>query len=110
MYASTLPPNYINSVISAQSIGDLRAAPGPAFRGSVNFFLARACLLTVIGTVKIAIKALDESKGAKFDFQDLMKDLYNLERVLFAIQQLNITDPSNPEYDALQLLKETEKY
>ena len=60
-----------------------------------------------------------ESKGAKFDFQDLMKDLYNLERVLFAIEQLNITDPSNPEHDALQqsfrdcvdkILKETEKY
>ena len=48
-----------------------------------------------------------------------MKDLYNLERVLLAIQQLNITDPSNPKHDALQqsfrdcvdkILKETEKY
>ena len=79
-------------------------------------------LLTAIGTIKIAIKALDESKGAKADFQDLMKDLYNLERVLLAIQRLNITDPSNPEHDALQqairecrdcvdkFLKETEKY
>lgn len=73
-------------------------------------------LLTIIITIKIAIKALDESKGAKIDFQDLMKDLYNLERVLLAIQQLNITDPSNPEHDALQqsfrdcVLKETVKY
>ena len=51
-----------------------------------------------------------------------MKDLYSLERVLLAIQRLNITDPSNPEHDALQqairecpdcvdkFLKEPEKY
>lgn len=60
-------------------------------------------LLTAIGVLKSVIEALDESAGAKADYQELMKEIYGLERVLITIKELRLDDnPSHPEHGVLR--------
>ena len=60
-------------------------------------------LLAAIGVLKSIIKALDEGKGAKSDYQELIQEIYILERILIAIKELRLDDsPSFPEHGALK--------
>ena len=58
-------------------------------------------LFAAIGIIKKLVKALDETKGAKSDYQQLMQDIYNLERVLTAVKSLNIDQSSSSEASTL---------
>lgn len=83
------------------------------FGFSVSDFLA------TLGLVRGCIQALSESTGAKTKYQDLMHQLYTLERALIVVKAL---DPSQAELDAVQqavgtfqqcitiFLKKVEKY
>ena len=59
-------------------------------------------LLTAISVIIKSVKALDETKGAKAEYQELMSELYTLERVLLAIKSLDIDQSSSSEGSALQ--------
>lgn len=60
-------------------------------------------LLSAIGVLKSVIEALDESAGAKADYQELMKEIYGLERVLITIKELGLDDsPLHPEHGVLR--------
>ena len=84
-----------------------------AFGFSVGDFLA------AIGLVKDLAQALSDTNGAKTKYQELIRQLYTIERALIAVKTL---DPSHPEYDAVQhavgecqlcianFLKKVEKY
>ena len=49
-------------------------------------------LLTAIHVLNKAIKALDESKGAKSDYQELIKEIFGLEQILIDIKGLSLDD------------------
>ncbi len=53
-------------------------------------------------TSRICREVLDEVKGAKSDFQGLMKELYSLERVLVAIKSLDTDHLSSDEVSTLR--------
>jgi len=53
-------------------------------------------------TPRFRKEALDDTKGAKAEYQGLMKELYSLERVLIAIKSLNIDHLSSDEVSTLR--------
>lgn len=53
-------------------------------------------------TPRFRKESLDDTKGAKAEYQGLMKELYSLERVLIAIKSLNIDHLSSDEVSTLR--------